>query len=313
MSGLFEEIHAAIVAGQELALATVIGDSGSTPRTSGSTMVIYRDGTIAGTIGGGIIEGDVIQSAGKVLATGMPVISTYDLSQTGRVDDMDLVCGGRMQILIEHVPADRENLEMFGLISAEITRARPFLWIGKITENSRQCQVERAIQTADRRWRGALPREPALQEKLAELKTGYAGTALVEVEKKQYVIAAVQPPDTVYIFGAGHVAKEIAVLTKQVGFRTLVFDDREEFANKNRFPGADGVFVCEGFSSVFENFTVTPSSCIVIVTRGHRFDRKVLAQALHTEAGYIGMIGSRKKRKSVYEALIKEGFRQRAL
>ena len=59
------------------------------------------------------------------------------------------------------------------------------------------------------------------------------------------------PPDTVYLIGAGHLSKEIAVLAKQVGFRTLVFDDRTEFANTKRFPGADGVFVCNCFGFVF--------------------------------------------------------------
>jgi xanthine dehydrogenase accessory factor len=106
------------------------------------------------------------------------------------------------------------------------------------------------------------------------------------------------------------VSKEIALLTKQVGFRTLVFDDRKEFANPARFPGADGIFICKGFDSVFDDYRVVPESYIIIVTRGHRFDQEILAQALKTEAGYIGMIGSRRKKESVYQALLKEGFSQ---
>jgi xanthine dehydrogenase accessory factor len=109
------------------------------------------------------------------------------------------------------------------------------------------------------------------------------------------------------------VSKEIARLTKQVGFRTLVFDDRADFASTERFPGADGIFVCSDFASVFDGLSVTPGSYIVIVTRGHRFDKEALAQALRTEAGYIGMIGSRKKRQSVYQELINEGFQQNEL
>ena len=85
-----------------------------------------------------------------------------------------------------------------------------------------------------------------------------------------------------------------------MGFRTIVFDDRAEFANANRFPDADEIRVCPEFTEVFKGFVTNAGDYIVIMTRGHRFDKEVLAQALQTEAGYIGMIGSRKKRDTIY-------------
>jgi len=312
MRELFHEIYHSLCNGNELAVATVISHTGSTPRTSGASMIVYRDGRISGTIGGGIIEGDVIRSALSLFKTRKAVISSYNLNRTGKADDMDLVCGGEMQILVEHVAANKENQEIFGLVCEEINRARPFLWIGKVNENGRLWEVERAVQTAER-WFGPLQKKPALQQELNGFNLQSAKTALVETDMERYVVASIQPPDTVYIIGGGHVSKEIAFLAKQVGFRTLVFDDRKEFANSKRFPDADGVFVCADFTGVFEGFRVTPQSYIIIVTRAHRFDREVLAQALRTEAGYIGMIGSRKKRKSVYQALINEGFEPGAL
>jgi xanthine dehydrogenase accessory factor len=153
-----------------------------------------------------------------------------------------------------------------------------------------------------------LPKDPALQEKLNGFSNDHGNTALIDIDNNHYVVAPIQPPDTAYIIGAGHVSKEIALLTKQVGFRTLVFDDRGEFANTERFPDVDGVYVCGDFAGVFDTFAITPGSYIVIVTRGHRFDKEVLAQALGTDAGYIGMIGSRKKRDYVYSQLRNEGF-----
>ena len=309
MSELFEEIYQSLNNGGELALATIISHRGSTPRTSGSNMLVYPDGRISGTIGGGIVEGDVIKSALGLFATQDAVISSYSFSQTNS-SDMDLVCGGEMQVLIEHFAADRRNHEMFGLICNEIHNGRSFLWVGKVTSNGRQYQVERAVQTVDNRWLGPLQKENSLQEKLNSGSPGPGKTALVSVEKHQYVVSALQPPDTVYIIGGGHVSKEIAQLTRQVGFRTMVFDDRENFANPERFHGVDGVHICKDYADVFGGFSVTPSSCIVIVTRGHRFDKEVLAQSLRTEAGYIGMIGSRKKRASIYRDLLNDGFEQ---
>ena len=98
-----------------------------------------------------------------------------------------------------------------------------------------------------------------------------------------------------------------------MGFRIIVFDDRAEFANANRFPDADEIRICRGFAEVFNGFNTTPDDFIVIVTRGHRFDKEVLAQALQTEAGYIGMIGSRRKRDTIYNELIDQGVHQSAL
>jgi xanthine dehydrogenase accessory factor len=138
-------------------------------------------------------------------------------------------------------------------------------------------------------------------------------TSCTELGGHQYVVAPVRPPERVYIAGAGHVSQEIAPLAKHVGFHTVVIDDRENFASAERFPAAAEIFVCDEFTRIFDEASVTPGSSIVIVTRGHRFDREVLAQALRTKAGYIGMIGSARKKKSVYEALIEEGFSQKDL
>lgn len=310
MSELFQEIHQSLVNGNELVLATVVGHRGSTPRTSGSSMIVYSDGSISGTIGGGKVEGDVIQSAINLFGSSGAVISSYNLNRTGKVDDMDLVCGGEMKILIEHLSAHEENIEMFRLMCEEMQMARPFFWVGKVVENGRLKRVERAVQTENNRWYGYLSKELELQAILDGINIYRDKTALFGNSKCQYLVAPVMPPDTVYLMGAGHVSKEIALLTKQVGFRNLVFDDREEFANQERFPDVDGIFVCKDFDRVFEEYSVTPGSYIIIVTRGHRSDKEVLAQALRSEAGYIGMIGSRRKRESVYQTLLDEGFSQ---
>jgi xanthine dehydrogenase accessory factor len=115
---------------------------------------------------------------------------------------------------------------------------------------------------------------------------------------------------TVYIFGAGHVARQLARLTKMADFYTVVLDDREEFANRRRFTNSDEIVVLESFEAAFEDRAFDSHSYIVIVTRGHSHDKTVLAQALQTTAGYIGMIGSRRKRDIIYQKLLAEKFSQ---
>ncbi len=113
---------------------------------------------------------------------------------------------------------------------------------------------------------------------------------------------------TVYLFGAGHVSREVAVLARRVGFGIIVLDDRVEFASRERFPDADGVTVLETFESAFRDLPVDGNGFIVILTRGHAHDKTVLAGALRTDARYIGMIGSKRKRAAIYAALEDEGF-----
>jgi xanthine dehydrogenase accessory factor len=109
------------------------------------------------------------------------------------------------------------------------------------------------------------------------------------------------------IFGAGHVSRPTAQVAALCGFAVTVLDDRLDFANAARFPQAE-TRVLESFTDCFHGLPCGPEAFVVIVTRGHAFDAEVLAQALRTRAGYIGMIGSRRKRDAVYQRLRGQGF-----
>jgi xanthine/CO dehydrogenase XdhC/CoxF family maturation factor len=115
-------------------------------------------------------------------------------------------------------------------------------------------------------------------------------------------------PETVYICGAGHVAQETAELAVKSGFRTIVLDDREKYANRDRFPTADDVVVLDSFDDCFRELAVTNDSYVIIATRGHRFEKTLVRQALRTRAGYIGLIGSVRKRDALFAELSGEGF-----
>jgi xanthine dehydrogenase accessory factor len=99
----------------------------------------------------------------------------------------------------------------------------------------------------------------------------------------------------------------VAPLAKKVHFKVVIIDDREIFANRERFPEADEVIVSE-FEKCFDRLNIGDSSYIVIVTRGHLYDGIVLEQAVESKARYIGMIGSRKKIRTLYQSLMKKGI-----
>ena len=119
-------------------------------------------------------------------------------------------------------------------------------------------------------------------------------------------VEPILPQPTLYIFGAGHVSLAVARIASQAGFAIGVIDDRASFANAERFPMASEIHA--SYAGSFEKIQPNSSSYLLIVTRGHKDDMRVLAWAITTDARYIGMIGSKRKVLSVYKALEKEGF-----
>jgi xanthine dehydrogenase accessory factor len=124
-------------------------------------------------------------------------------------------------------------------------------------------------------------------------------------------VEPILPQPTLYIFGGGHVSTAVAGIAHQAGFKIAIVDDRESFANKERFPMAAELFT--SYAEAFEKIQPNSSTYLLIVTRGHTGDMRVLAWALGTEARgfvprYIGMMGSKRKVIAVYQALQKEGF-----
>jgi xanthine dehydrogenase accessory factor len=120
-------------------------------------------------------------------------------------------------------------------------------------------------------------------------------------------IEPVLPPALLYIFGAGHVAYNLYKVAGIAGFDVVVVDDREAYANRQRFPDAREV-VAGDFEAVTARLDPPESSHIVIVTRGHRDDMRILRWAVNTRARYLGMIGSRRKTISIYKELEQEGI-----
>jgi xanthine dehydrogenase accessory factor len=120
-------------------------------------------------------------------------------------------------------------------------------------------------------------------------------------------IEPVLPPASLYIFGAGHVSINLYKVARGAGFEVIVVDDRETYASRHRFPEAKEV-IAQDFEQAMAGLSPNQSSYIVIVTRGHRDDMRVLRWAVQTEARYIGMIGSKRKTITIFRELTKEGI-----
>ena len=115
------------------------------------------------------------------------------------------------------------------------------------------------------------------------------------------------PPASLFIFGAGHVALNLYKTARNAGFDVSVIDDRESYANRERFPEAKQV-IADDYDKAMAQFSPNETSYIVIVTRGHKDDMRVLRWAVQTQARYIGMIGSKRKTITIFRELVSEGI-----
>ncbi len=338
MNTLTKDIVNLLSAGKNIVLATLISQNGSTPRSTGARMVIQSDGSILGTIGGGQLEAQSIKIAREIFVSHLSLIKEFHL--TGKdAASTDMICGGNQEVLIEYLEAaDSELLAAFqaALVDEQIrqggwwiiqlpnkgedTSRLPRWYItknGVVTTRSGDIFTTNVMfQTPQTENDKQIPGEPSilLEVDKAIINIGYPRVSqVISTGKSRFFIAPLNNYGTVYIFGAGHVSQKLALLTGLVGFRTVILDDREEFANRERFPGADEIIVLKDNHTALKEFSVDPDSYFVIVTRGHLHDQVILAQVLNIEAVYIGMIGSKRKRDEIYKALEKEGVEREKL
>jgi xanthine dehydrogenase accessory factor len=283
-------------------------------------MLIKKNGTIVGSISGGCLEATVWQAARNALKTGLPEIIDYDL--TGRTDTPEgLVCGGVMKVFVD-VIGPKPAFNVFEEIVRIKDEGSAMVLATLVNEAGRTAWAEtlRILIRADGSTQGSLG--DAFLDCEVQLAAGEAlksGTSkLLEMKKhgaatpSLVFVEPISPQPTVYIFGAGHIGFAVSKIAKMTGFRVSVIDDRPAYACAARFPEADEFFV-EDPADMVPRLNLNKVSYLVIACRGHLEDQRVLAQAVNTPAGYIGMLGSKKKTKTVFANLKAEGISPAAL
>ena len=210
---VFAAVADALERGEPAALVTIVSATGSTPQRVGAKMLVFADGRIVGTIGGGCYENDAFWKAREAITNRRPELVHYELSDDF-AQESGLICGGQMDVYIEPI----------------------------------------------------------------------------------------EPSPELYVIGAGHVGSQLATLAQAVGFNVHVVDDREKFANRERFPDATEV-VTEDIPAWIARTNLPPHAYAVIVTRGHTNDLEALRALAPRELRYLGLIGSRAKVARIYDAL----------
>jgi xanthine dehydrogenase accessory factor len=320
MEDIYQEILSAQKQGNASALATVVSVKGSTPRAEGSQMLIKHNGSIVGSIGGGCLEATVWEAARNSLKTGLPKMIDYDL--TGRTDTPEgLICGGTMKVFVDVLSA-KSAFDAFEEIRRTKAGGSAVVLATAVAEKVRAAWSEtpRLLIREDGTAVGSLG-DASIDAEVKHCAAGIlksGASELLELKKDGAALPTlvfvepITPQPTVYIFGAGHIGFAVSKIAKMTGFRVFVIDDRPAYACAARFPEADEFFV-EDPADMVPRLNLNQVSYLVIACRGHLEDQRVLAQAVNTSAGYIGMLGSRKKTKTVFLNLKAEGITQASL
>jgi xanthine dehydrogenase accessory factor len=265
-------------------------------------MLVRTDGSIVGTIGGGPLEATIIKECLEVLETRKPRLLGFDSAQLG------MACGGGGLVLIDYVDPTRPAVrDLFRELLGLLLRGRKG-WLVTVVPDVEDAgpYVRRCLVDSD----GSITGEPLSSAETLRALAERGGTydRIMAAAPARTYVQAVGAQGTAYVFGAGHCGEKLVPVLSMIGFSTVVVDDRADFADRERFSTADQVVVAASFDRVVDTLPLDEDSYVVIVTRGHLHDKNILAQALRTPAGYIGMIGSKTKVAKAFQALQEEGF-----
>lgn len=309
MSSIIKEAVTKLTQGEQLVFIQIVSQRGSTPRTSGAKMLVSKDGNSFGTIGGGLLEARAMQQ-GRELFDGQQPASwlSFNLDYE-EISSSDMICGGDVEILLYPIFPTEWNIAFFRRWHDMILGGEEGISLTIVRhEADRIKHIEHYLIDAEGQVQGHQPLSDRVLVQVFKQGKERPSFGVEKTADSRILIEPITKPKTAILFGAGHVAQPTAHLAALCGFRVVVLDDRQTFAHPSRFPDADEVRAVHNFERALDEVTVDKDSFIIIVTRGHLHDKTVLAQALKTNAVYIGMIGSKRKRDKIYQKLLEEGF-----
>ena len=282
MKNLMEKLKEQVVMGNACYLVALIESEGSTPRSSGAFMLVNKNGFVAGTVGGGGMEYAAVLEAQKKLVEGetKSFLKRYDLTTAA-----GMACGGYCSLQFCYLPAIQETDMLAEYILFRLKGKYPWWLLIPLGEGD--IRVEEGL--------------------FIKKHKGF-----YEQDGKEYYAEQYNYDGRVFIFGAGHVARELVPLLSHLGFKCVVIDDRDEFAKPEVFPTAHKVLLAD-YTKLNEVCKLNCMDYAVVMTRGHVHDANCERFLLTTPVPYIGVMGSKNKAKLARETLLSEGYSEKQL
>jgi xanthine dehydrogenase accessory factor len=285
---LFHHMARLREAGRRFAVATVVRTHGSTPQVAGAKLVLDESGKFVGTLGGGCVEADAIIAAREVMDNGGRSLRAYELTED-LAWNSGLVCGGTMWILAER---GEDALTVDGRdVLPELVRAAS----GESTPLAVRTTVRRIDgKRSEFASREVLPVDGAPTPRVVRVS-----------EDSDQLVDVISGKPRIVIAGGGHVSLAIYRQAQLLDFDVTILEDRPHFAGKERFPGA--LVIEADMATSIASMTFGWHSFLVIATRGHKMDGDCVLAAVRTDAKFIGLLGSRRKKVLIDKMLRDEG------
>ena len=304
---------AMVAAGRRCAVATVVRTSGSTPQTVGAKLLVTdrAEDRATGTLGGGCVEADAILAARETIATGRQSLSAYILNEQ-LAWNTGLVCGGTMWILVESGAEASGDAHQRNAVERALCGGSPVAWVTRLRREDRALSFAgRMFIEADGQSQGSFGS--------ADIERAAAGAALDQMRQgtprvvaegpgHDWLIEPVVSRPRLVIAGGGHVGRAIARQALLLDFDVTVIEDRPEFARADRLPGAS--IIGDDVPTAVRRFPYTWHTYLIIATRGHKLDADCVLAAVQSQAPYVGLLGSRRKKLLVADMLMSEGVPQ---
>jgi xanthine dehydrogenase accessory factor len=326
MREILAQLVAALEANRPLAYCRLVETRGSTPQKAGAIMLVFGDGSQVGTLGGGCVEADVKRRALAVMHSGQAEIAKFQLDSDYGWDD-GLICGGRMLALIEPLVAGARS-DYFLKLNELAQRGEPLTEAIVFDETASGVAATECF-LFDESERPVAQSRTAFQGRPNEDETSLAATDLEgrRTNVPPVIRAHLQPlasrprpyaaqgiaylpvfrRSRLLVVGGGHVGQAVADLAAELDFDVWVTDDRADIISAERFPKA-AQRIAGPVEQVLPQLEITPETYCLIVTRGHNDDEEALYYLADRGAAYVGLIGSRRKIKMIFEDLLEQGI-----
>ena len=283
---------------QNAVLCSQLEWSGSVPRKDYPYMLVLEDGSSRGTIGGGTMEFNVIETAKDLIKTGLTLFTEFDLGHAD-ADAEGGICGGRTKILIEPFTRDIQNfwksLDMVRSGKDELVMVTEVLETEKVTCSRVFISEEFLFSDFN-------------EDTIAKIKSSKPKNKAItfNLDGGFYLIQPLISQPLLHIFGAGHVGASVAELAGFIDLEVAVYDDRPDLANFDRLPNAKNILT-DPFSILEKKIVINPQDYVLLATRGHKHDLDMMRWLIRYYFKYLGLVSSRRKWRLLIDKLKEEG------
>ena len=302
MDELFTDLEKLARVEKRIAMATLVATRGTSPKREGAKMWIGEEGRILGSVTiGGCVDARVIADAEKALASSRPRLLQVDLGDEDAWE-MGLSCAGSLDVLIE--PFELTDLApVYQAVRAAVDEGKGVAIVTPLRDTARVLVFEDGSTSQ------------VIDEELRQLALELIRkrkSATVSVNNESVFFEVHGPPPALIIFGAGHLSMPLVSLAHDLGLKTVVVDGRPRFATRERFPEADELLV--GIpSEIAQKLAYNSSTFVVLTAHDYKYDIPVLKVVLPAGAAYVGLLGSKRRGKSIKEFLKESGMEQSLL